>query len=290
MALQEPGNGPPQLRPLSIGEVLDVAVKLVVRNFGPVAIVTLLVLLPLALLQVIVFSAVIDTEAVDGEVGFVSDSGAIGATVVTVLLSALGNILVTVAVFRLLAGAYLGERVRWQASLAFAGKRLHSAIWLAILYGLLVVIGFILLFLPGIFIAVALSVSFVALCVEDKRGTKALRRSFGLVRGRWWATFAILLLALLIIIVVSIVFGLLSAAVTAVLPTEAVLPLLLVNQLVGLVGSLVTDPLLAAVLVVLYLDLRVRKEGFDLRVLADQLEGRASEPVAPAPPSSAFGA
>jgi hypothetical protein len=37
----------------------------------------------------------------------------------------------------------------------------------------------------------------------------------------------------------------------------------------GVIGATLTTPVLAAIITVLYIDLRVRKEGFDLELLAD---------------------
>jgi hypothetical protein len=42
---------------------------------------------------------------------------------------------------------------------------------------------------------------------------------------------------------------------------------------VGVASSVITTPFMAAVLVLIYFDLRVRKEGFDLEVLAQGVGG-----------------
>ena len=92
---------------------------------------------------------------------------------------------------------------------------------LSILYVLGLIIPFILLILPGIWLSVAWSVSYPALLAEGLRGIAALGRSFKLVSGRWWPTFGALLVMYLIVLVISAILGvLLGAAFVASLDSE----------------------------------------------------------------------
>jgi hypothetical protein len=143
--------------------------------------------------------------------------------------------------------AYLGEEADWRRSLRFALSRLRSLLWLAFLHAIVLAVGFVLCVVPGIYLYGALAVATPALLFEDARGTKALRRSRELVRTRWWSTAGALLAA-------SILTAIVQGAV-----------------------------FLAAVIVVLYFDLRVRKEGFDLFLLAQRMGVDA--PVGAAPVS-----
>ncbi|MBI5655004.1 hypothetical protein HZC53_05140 [Candidatus Uhrbacteria bacterium] len=73
-------------------------------------------------------------------------------------------------------------------------------VWIGILEFLIVMGGFLLLIIPGIFLSVALSFSQLILVEKDKRGLEALSASRELVKGRWWSTFWRIVLG-------SIVFG-----------------------------------------------------------------------------------
>ena len=77
---------------------------------------------------------------------------------------------------------------------------------------MLVGLGFIALILPGIWLVMVWSVAVPALMFEHVGGFKALGRSFDLVRGRWWATFAALLVAVIMLFVVLFVVGARSSA------------------------------------------------------------------------------
>lgn len=58
-----------------------------------------------------------------------------------------------------------------------------------LLMGLLTLVGFVLLIVPGIYLAVALSFSIWFVVLEGIDGTDALKKSKELVQGRWFAVF-----------------------------------------------------------------------------------------------------
>jgi hypothetical protein len=106
--------------------------------------------------------------------------------------------------------------------------------------------------------------------LEGLGGTKALRRSFRLVRHHWWKTFGTLFVAYLLTFVLGFVGSLIGAALGSAVGNDSALAVI-VQQVVDVLTEAVTLPFLAAVVVVLYVDLRVRKEAFDLALLADHI-------------------
>lgn len=96
------------------------------------------------------------------------------------------------------------------------------------------------------------------LLLEGERGPGAvLRRSLRLVRGRWWAVFAVLALSRIVVSVPSLLIRSLPEA----LDGGFVLH-------VAAMAEVVVTPFLVATVVVLYCDLRARKEGLDPADLA----------------------
>src|SRR5207248_700136 len=114
---------------------------------------------------------------------------------------------------RSLVDAYLGHPTDWRRSMAHARTRAGSLIWLAVITSVLTVIGFFLLFVPGLWFIVAVSVAVPALMVEGTTGFSAMKRSIDLVDTRWWATLWRLLAAYLLL--GAAIFGL-SALVSAI--------------------------------------------------------------------------
>jgi uncharacterized membrane protein len=152
--------------------------------------------------------------------------------------------------------------------------------------GLIIVIGFVFCCIPGIYFAV--SYAFVGqVVVLEKLGVSAgLQRSYSLTGGYRWRVFGLLLLVGIgsAIIEYALAFGL-----QAVIPSQEVIPagdglrvkFNAANHIIDTSISQLVDILfktyLAICTTLLYLDLRIRKEGFDLE-LATQL---GEEPTSP---------
>src|SRR5205807_1779982 len=123
---------------------------------------------------------------------------------------------------------------------------------------------------PGVWLYVAWSVAVPVLLMEGTRGFRALGRSFKLVRRRWWPTAGILLLANLLATAVAAGIGLVALPLLfAGRDNELVYDL--ANGVFGAAASVLTIPFVAAVVAVVYFDLRVRKEGFDLQLMAQRI-------------------
>jgi len=268
----------PQLRPLGVGEVLDASFKIVRQSFGTLAACVLVVALPLNILNTLIAASTRDDAFdIDNEsTSTVSTGTELAGSLLTTTLGLVLTTLAAAACFRAVSGVYLGERPTVGASLSFAASRLLPVIALSFLYFLGLVPAFIALIIPGVWLSVAWSLSFPALLSEGIGPIKALGRSFRLVKGRWWPTFGALLVMYLIVVVISGILGaLFGATLFAATDNEPVAAVL--YTIVNTLSSLITLPLFAAVLTVLYFDLRVRKEGFDLQLLARGV-GREAEP------------
>jgi hypothetical protein len=259
----------PQLRPLSVGEVLDASFKIVRQSFGTLAGCVLVVALPLNILNTLIASSTRDNAFnLDATANSTVSTGTqLAGLLLTTTLGLVLTTLATAACFRAVSGAYLGERPSIGESLSFAAGRVLPLLLLAFLFFLGLIPAFIALIIPGIWLSVAWSLSYPALMSEGLGPVEALGRSFRLVKGRWWPTFGALLVMYVLVAVISGILGaILGAALISSSENEAVAAVF--YTIVNTLSSLITLPLFAAVLTVLYFDLRVRKEGFDLQLLA----------------------
>lgn len=84
---------------------------------------------------------------------------------------------------------------------------LGTNILLSILFGIIGVISFFLFGIPFIYIAVSTCFIFVIQIIERKSHIDALSRSFFLIKGKWFMTFGLLLISMLVIYFVSMVIG-----------------------------------------------------------------------------------
>ena len=139
-----------------------------------------------------------------------------------------------------------------------------SMVWTMVGIGGILLVA-ILFVIPGIYIGARLAVSIEALVVEGRRGTQAMARSWELVGGHWWHAFGTLLVA-------TLLTGLVNALITAPFGGTG----WFVQAVVAAVATVVTLPYGVLVGVLLYLDLRARKEGLTMEALRADLQASAA--------------
>jgi hypothetical protein len=249
------------LRPLSVGEILDTSFQVYRRHFSALATIVLVCNgLPI-LLQIYNRSA----------------GGAHWALTLLylVLVVVLGLIATGASVF-VVSESYLGRAITAREALARAAPFVVPLIIASLLVGLLAMVGFILLVIPGLIVICGLALTVPALVVESAPPMDALGRSWTLTRGYRLRMFGLFLLIFLLILVPYIAvmgaFGVASAMLASTGAKGVSTTILLAGTVVAAIVQLLLSPLYQAALVIAYYDLRVRKEGFDLEVLASALQ------------------
>jgi hypothetical protein len=146
-------------------------------------------------------------------------------------------------------------------------KRLPTLLGVTILLGLMVAVGVILLVLPGIWLWGVFQLAFVAAIVERAGIFESFGVSRRLVSGNWWRATVIMFVAFVILIAVILVIGMIAGLVivatggaAATLSTDAQV----IQQLISGVLNLFTLSFFPCVLLSIYYDLKLRKEGADL--------------------------
>jgi hypothetical protein len=165
-------------------------------------------------------------------------------------------LVLTGAITRAVAAEVAGEDPSLEQSYRFGFHRLGAVLLVSVLVGLTTIAGLILFIIPGIYIGVRLAVSVEALVVEGRRGTQAMGRSWALVGGHWWHAFGALVVA-----------GLLNAIITTPFNNTS----WFVQAVAAAVATVITLPYGVLVGVLLYLDLRARKEALTLERLRTDL-------------------
>jgi uncharacterized membrane protein len=251
------------LRPLGVGEILDTSFSLYRRHFGALATVSLVCTgLPLVLRL------------------FVEASGGLFAHLTLTLLYLLSlvvlSLVATGATVFIVSESYLGRPLTAREALVRATPYMGRILIASLLMALSIGLGFILLVIPSFILAVGLAVAIPAVVLEPGRSASAaLSRSWELTRGSRWRILGlgITLFVLLYVPVVAI-----SGLVAVLIPRDTAAGLgasstaAIVGLAIGGVVQLFIYPLFYCVLTVMYYDLRVRKEGFDLELLASSLQ------------------
>ena len=265
-----PPTRPLPLRQMGIGELVDGAFKLYRRDWLSLMAFSAFVLVPVTFLQAVITQGIVaaaaeattfeELDAVTGQILVVT-----GVFIVIQLL--IVQPFLVAAITRAAADAYLGETVTIAKMSRFALSRLPAILWITVITSVVTLVGFILLIIPGIIAAIRLTLAPAILVVEDVRGTKAVSRSWDLTGGNFWRIFAALLLA-----------GLIAAVGTAIvtLPAEFLATTMgpdgwFVSVVGQTIATVVTQPFSLLIIVLLYFDLRVRKEGYDIEVMSREL-------------------
>jgi hypothetical protein len=268
----------PGLRPLSFGEILDVSLKIFGRYWQTLVACVLVPTIPIQLITVLVVLSIApeqydpDTDPTAAPVGTGTE---IAALIVVYGLSLIASLLAWAACFKAVADGYLGSQPSLGGSLRFGLPRIPRLFGLSIVAGLMIFVGLFGCLVGALFVAALVMLSVPALLLERIGVFASIGRSFELVKGRYWQMVLMLLVVFIALIVVSFVFGLIFGAIAGVAGDTGEIANAIASFIAGVAASAVTTPIFAAVLTVLYFDQRVRKEGFDLQLLAQGIGEQA---------------
>ena len=277
------------MRPLGVGEVIDAAINLYLRNFGKLAKTAAAVALPvfalvfllnvIGLKEVSAFAQGAALYRVGDSLRVFNEDTVRLVTIAQALLTGLGSLLVIGATFKACSQAYLSRDFDERSSLGFALSKAPALLWLCILLVIGLGLALIALVLPFFWLVVCWSVAIPVLLIEGTGGFKAMARSFELTKGNWLRTFGALLVGLIAIALLQFIVSLVVKIFDGV-ATDHLTLFLLIRAVIASLAIIITAPLQAAIITVIYYDLRVRKEGFDVELLGQQL----GAPPPPAPP------
>jgi hypothetical protein len=252
------------MRPRGLGDILSAAFEIYKNNASKLLMIVAIVVVPLTLISAVIVRILeppLTTTDVNGvptletrSFGIILAASLIGAAI-AVIISAI----LQAATMRGAALATVGDPVDIEASYRWGLKRFGSVLLVAVLVGLAVGIGFILLIIPGIIFLTFLAVSIPALVIENRRGTDAMKRSWNLVSGNFWHVLGVIVVAFLITAVVSSVLRAIGGSNW------------FVAWIFNAIAQIITAPFSALVSVLLYLDLRARKEALTADSLRAEL-------------------
>lgn len=142
---------------------------------------------------------------------------------------------------------------------------------------LLTLVASILLFFPGIYVAISISLFILIIFREKLEPIASLRRSHYLIEGKWWSTFGLLFIMGLISGIISLVFQVPNLILTTLSAlnlssgTETSKVFFVISGMISLLGSALVQSLIAIALAFQYYNLVERKEGVGLRSAIDSI-------------------
>jgi hypothetical protein len=261
----------PELRPRGIGEILDTAVVLYRARFTRLARVAAAVVIPVQVLSAIVLISARPDSISFGITGSVTphyDSNAfatqLGAIVVVLLVTVLSTAVVTAVCARITAEAYIGRESVARDAARAVRSRFFAVVGVSLVVLVSEGIGFVFCFVGALFPLTVFAVAIPVLILEGV--------------GVWSATgrsFALLGLVLTVQLLVAVLNVSLGSGVSFLLRSGSGVTAAVVGEsIANAVAGILTTPFVATAIVVLYFDLRVRDEGYDVQLLMQRNDTR----------------
>ena len=252
---------------MGVGELLDAAIRLYRAQWKRLMAIVAIVVVPVTFLQGFLTRTLGSPFADPTTVSTDVDSTFIASLVLSALQTFVIYPFLTAAVARASADVYLGHEVTVGPTFRFAARRIHSILWISILSALATGLGLLLLVIPGIIVFVRLVFGSVVLVVEGQKGGKALGRSWRLAKRHFWKLLGTLVLAFVMAGFVQFILAIPGGIAYAAIGTAGWPFLAIATTL----AEVITTPFTTLITVLLYFDLRIRKEGFDLEVMAREM-------------------
>lgn len=272
---------PLRLRPLEIGDLLDETFRTYRRHFFLFAGISLALSIPVAVLSggYAAFAGNSLQQLASGNAGNPAEvEGALVSLSAGLLLTLIFVPFIYSAVIYAACQSAMGAQVTAGGMVSGVVRRYFQLMGYWLLIGLMFTVG-ICLFPLWIWVSVAWVAVIPAMFVENIGLGAAMSRSWRLVEGRWWRTFFILFL-------MALVFYGLRIAMTAFTTTaENLLNIVVSNYLIVTIGSAadtiasaLVNPVFQIAVVLIYFDLRVRREALDLFQLAQRVPSPLAVP------------
>lgn len=304
-------SGKPRFRPMMLGDFFDETLDLYKNNFILLATIAAVLELPIMFfMNMFQFKAIAAMPKTPSPNPSFGDFEAIlHLYAVIFIASALYMLIypIIVGVFTYaISRRYLGEPTTMSESYGFIFKRIakvffsiilsyfianSAAILMIVLVAIAVntkslALGIFagLLLIPASVLSAILSVKFVfvpaAVVVEDRGYFDAMRRSWNLITGHALRVFGIsLLIGLIVGVMTSMITAPVGVLVALTTKPGVMSPWVPLQAVVNSLVQSAVAPLMMIVTVLLYFDVRIRKEGFDLQMLARDLAVASGQPV-----------
>jgi hypothetical protein len=255
------------LRPMSTGELLDRTFFLYRKHFTLfVGIIALpyLILLAMQLGQVVL-----------------AGSGMVISRLVWTLIAIVMYLVALSAAYAAsvvaVSAVHLERPISIGAAFSSIKGTLLKVMGIMMAVGIGVAVGFVLLIIPGILLALGWSLAIPVAVIEGKSLNGATARSWALTKGDRGRIFVVFFLFFVLIYIVMLLFqvtlligiGMSHVAARTAIPRW----FLVLTPVATFMAECLVGPLATIALTLIYYDERVKKEGFDLQFMMHSLQG-----------------
>ena len=155
------------------------------------------------------------------------------------------------------------------------------AVIISLLGSIITAVGMVFLLIPGIYVAVVLSLALAVTLFEGTSFGDTWERCFKLIRDKWWSTFGLIVVMAIIVGIVGMIFAV-PTAIIAFFVSAKMLPdvstaWLVIANVIALVGRTMLNAVLYLAIGFQYTNLVERQEGRGLISAIDSI-GTPSQP------------
>jgi len=246
-------------RPRSAAEIVDAAFQIFRQHFKTFVLVTAIAYLPLLLLDTALshafgFDDALAAGSVDSSFLIVSALGMVWLGLVNAVVCAAGS------------EAYLQRIPDPAAAFRMTLSRAGAVLACVVLVNIAAAIGLVLLIVPGLYLYARYGLAPVVAVLEGGGVQASLARASVLSNGRKRHILFAMFIILLIFFAISLALG---------FAAQTLLQHPVLVAAAGFVITIVSYPVVALAQTILYYDLRIRAEGYDVQLMSDRLASQA---------------
>jgi hypothetical protein len=265
-----------QIGAMTVGDILDRSMRLLMARLPTFYLINLIILAPTIVLQAAL--PLVANQASETDVGpelfMAFGAGGLLVLLLSIILQPIG----TAAILHIIAQEFVDRSVTIGEAFSFAFRRFGRLLGASILAGLVIGIGFVLCVVPGFIFWMWYAFVAQVVVVEGLGGSDALSRSKDLTEGYRGRVFGLIMLT----VVIGMIFGIGAGVLELVVPpveqvfTDAGFRQIFhyrnyaINVVVKQLVQILVATFQAVCLTLCYFDLRIRKEGYDLELAAQQ--------------------
>lgn len=286
--------------PMSVGQIIDNALRIYKLRFLRFVTITAVVHVPIMLISII-FAAILQqnvwsgstysSEVISPEKQYhysetvtrekehtfpnpmpqFSPHVLIAGSIIAILFYIIGYVLCQAALTNCVSEYYMGRDISVKAAYQRVLPQFMTLIIAGILVMLIIMFGFILLIVPGIIFMFWYALTTPSIIVEQLSATEGMQRSKFLTSGNLGKIFGVSFIIFVITIVIAMPISICGNILIAPIFSQNTIMHVIAQEFTELIANILITPVGAITYILLYYDLRIRKEGFDLEMLAKSL-------------------
>ncbi len=253
-----------ELKYLSLGEMIGRAFNIYINNLLPLLLISVVSNIPYLIFRLYTMNFPVANLT---QLSVEDATFALFDVVGTIFISIIVTALCTGLMIEIISKKYLGKTVTFKKYYKNTLSRIVPLIIMALLAGLIIMLGYIVFVIPGIILMLGFALSGQVFIIEKKGIKDSLKRSWQLSKGKKSYIFWIMII--FSIVIMGIYYAVTFLLNTIFFPVSVNLEQVSAAKIIVThIISAVLEPFSTCGIILLYFNLRIQKEGFEIEHLA----------------------